>query len=103
MAFQKGFSGNPKGRPKGVKEAVKRTLADRLAKFLNDDFNSDTEAGFTADWIELSPANRMRTRVQMFEFVIQKLSRQESIIDVSKLTDEEVNNLLERIQAMHED
>lgn len=103
MAFQKGTSGNPQGRPRGSKDRTKRDLADRLAKFLSDDFDDGGEAGFMADWSELSAANRMKTRTQLLEFVIQKLSRQESIIDVSKLTDDEVNNLLERIQAMHED
>lgn len=103
MAFQKGTSGNPKGRPRGSKDRTKRDLADRLAKFLSDDFDDGGEAGFMADWNELSPTNRMKTRTQLLEFVIQKLSRQESIIDVSKLSDDEVNNLLERIQAMQED
>jgi hypothetical protein len=73
-----------------------------MAKFLSDDFEDGGEAGFMADWTELSAASRMKTRVQLLEFVIQKLSRQESIVDVSRLTDAEIDSLLERIQGMDE-
>lgn len=95
MAFQKGMSGNPQGRPKGAMDKHKRDLANRLAAFLTDDFCSDSEKGFLADWKELSPTNRMRTRAQLMEFVIQKLSRSSMEIDIAKLSDAEVDRLLD--------
>lgn len=103
MAFQKGTSGNPKGRPVGSKDRTKRDLADRLAQFLNDDFANEGEKGFVQDWIELSPANRMRTRAQLYEFVMKKLSRSETVVDVSRLTDAEIDELLDKIRDKYDD
>mgnify|MGYP003378422237 CR=1 FL=1 len=102
MAFQPGQSGNPKGRPVGSKDRTKRDLADRLAKFLSDDFDDGGEAGFMADWNELSPTNRMKTRAQLYEFVMKKLSRSETVVDVSRLTDAEIDELLDKIRDKYD-
>jgi hypothetical protein len=103
MGFQPGESGNPKGRPKGRSEANRRNLAEQLAQFLNDDFAKDGEGGFVQDWNELSPTNRMRTRGQLYEYILKKLSRSEQIIDVSRLSESEVDALLDTIRERYDD
>jgi hypothetical protein len=103
MPFQKGQSGNPKGRKPGVAESKKRNLAEQLAQFLNDDFAKDGEGGFMEDWCELSAANRMRTRGQLYEYILKKLSRSETVVDVSKLSESEVNALLDTIRERYDD
>lgn len=102
MPFQKGQSGNPKGRKPGVAESKKRNLAEQLAQFLNDDFAKEGENGFMGDWNELSPTNRMKTRAQLYEFVMKKLSRSETVVDVSRLTDAEIDELLDKIRDKYD-
>lgn len=90
MAFQPGQSGNPAGRPPGAKAKVSSELADKLAGFLNEDFEL-----FVKDWSELKPAERSKLRPTFYEFVLPKLSRGSLEFDLTKLSDSEIEKLLE--------
>lgn len=90
MPFEPGKSGNPAGRPPGAKAKVSSELSEKLAVFLNEDFEV-----FVKDWSELKAAERSKLRPIFYEFVLPKLSRGSMEFDLTKLSDDEVQRLLE--------
>lgn len=97
-SFEPSKSGNKRGRPPGKSEASKRLTMDRLADFLAKDFDDEGDGGFAKDWSELGAVQRMKTRAQLYEYILKKLSRSEQVVDVSRLSESEVDDLLETIR-----
>lgn len=100
--YKPGSSGNRRGRPPGKSEAAKRLTLDRLADFLAKDFDDDGDNGFARDWNELGAVQRMKVRTNLYEYILKKLSRSETVIDVSKLSESEVDALLDTIRERAE-
>jgi len=62
-----------------------------IACFLEEEQGKASE-----DWQKLSPWERWQIRTRLYEYVAPKLARSETSLDISKLTDEDVNDLLNR-------
>lgn len=91
MPFKKGISGNPNGRKKGTPNATTKDLRQRVQGLLENQFENIVEN------IEgLEPKEQINAWLKLAEFVLPKLQRTESIIDVSNLTEEEVDALFNK-------
>lgn len=95
-SFEPGQSGNRRGRPPGKSEAATRLSMEKLAGFLAKDFDSET--GFLKDWVEIGAVHRMKMRANLYDFIMKRLSRAETTIDVSRLTDSQIDELLDSIR-----
>lgn len=92
MKFEKGQSGNPKGRKPGSPNRVTGDLRARINALLSDSFDKIID-----DFEQLEPRERVVAWVKLAEYVLPKLQRTETLVDVSKLTDDEVERLLSAI------
>ena len=88
MPFKKGASGNPNGRTKGTPNAITKDLRQRVQGLLEKQFDV-----VAANIEALEPKDQIAAWLKLAEFVLPKLQRTETVIDVSKLTDEEVEAL----------
>ncbi|MEI7587121.1 hypothetical protein [Runella sp.] len=88
----KGTTNNPNGRPKGVPNKINADLKSRIAQIVQYGFEnveSDLEA--------LEPKDRVGAYLKFLEYLLPK--QRETKVDVSSLTDNEVEQLLERALA----
>lgn len=88
--FKPGQSGNPAGRPPGSRNKTTKVTRQLITDFLEED-----QPQATKDWQKLSPWERWQMRTKLLEYTVPKLSRTETTLDVSKLSDEEVNRLFD--------
>lgn len=86
MPFRKGQSGNPKGRPRNSSTSLRA----KVKQLLDDSFDQIAE-----DLLKLDPKDRVTQWVKLLEFVVAK-RRENQNIDVSRLSEEEVNALIEK-------
>ncbi len=91
MPFKKGESGNPNGRIKGTPNVITKDLRERVRELLESQFEQ-----VAADLASLEPKDRVNTWLKMSEFVLPKLQRTETVFDLSKLTEEQVDALFSR-------
>lgn len=94
MPFKPGKSGNPGGRPKGIGNKSTEKLREAVKKLLEDNINNIVD-----DLKELDPKQRLDTWVKLLEFALPKLQRVESTntIDLSNLSDSDVDELIEKV------
>lgn len=89
MGLHKGQTNNPFGRPKGVGNKLNNDLKSRIAQIVENGFEvieTDLEA--------LEAKDRITAYLKLLEFVLPK--QRETKIDISNLTDEEVDELLNK-------
>jgi len=86
-----------KSSRKGVPNKATKKAKTFLIEFLEDDQPTAIE-----DWTNLDPRERWNIRTKLYDYVTPKMSRTDMHIDVSKLSDEEVNELLTRALEMAE-
>lgn len=91
MAFHKGKSGNPNGRPTGIKNKATADLRQQINLLLEEQFGQ-----VQTDLLNLEPKDRVNAWLRLLEFAVPKLQRSETVIDLSKMTDAEIDTLLER-------
>lgn len=91
MPFQPGQSGNPDGRPRGSRNKATADLRGKITELLDDNYHQVIE-----DLADLDPKERVTAWIKLLEYALPKLQRTESTIDLSKLTDQEVDELLAR-------
>lgn len=90
-AREAGKASSRKGIPN---KATKKTKA-----FLIDFLQDDQEKAMK-DWDELEPKDRWNIRSRLYDYITPKMSRTDMHLDVSKLSDEEVDQLLSRALEM---
>jgi hypothetical protein len=93
MAFEKGQSGNPNGRPKGSLSKNTLELREKISQFLLDQYDTIEE-----DFKAATPGQRLKLYTDLLSYGIPKLQSVSNDIDIDKLTDEQVNDLWEKIQ-----
>lgn len=97
MPFEKGKSGNPNGRKPGTPNRVTGDLRQRIQQLLDDQFNQLQE-----DFKTLDPKERINAFIRLLEYTTPKLQRSETTIDLSNLSDAEVEMLFDRAMAKME-
>ena len=88
MPFDKGHE-KIGGRPKGVPNKMTADLKSRIAQIVQDGFDA-----IESDLAELEPKDRVGAYLKMLEYLLPR--QLESKIDVSRLSDDEVEALLNR-------
>lgn len=92
MALPKGISGNPKGRPKGKPNKVTAELKERIKEFLDDNFLTVTK-GFK----NLDDEKKLLIFEKFLSYVTPKQSQGSMNLNISKMSDDEINQLLNRL------
>lgn len=88
----KGKTNNPNGRPKGVPNKINADLKSRIAQIVENGFEA-----IETDLEALEAKDRVNAYLKFLEYLLPK--QRETKVDVSSLTDNEVEELLNR--ALH--
>ena len=81
---------NPNGRPKGVPNKISADLRQRISDFLNNKW-----ASVETDFDTLEPKERLMFFERLLQYSIPK-QKEVTKIDIGSLTDEEVDQLLDK-------
>jgi hypothetical protein len=90
--FSPGISGNPAGKPVGCLNKTTGQLRELINRFLNENFETIMQ-----DFQKLSPQQRIRSYVDLLQFALPKLQSIQQPDDIDRLTEDQVNELYERI------
>ena len=93
MALKKGNSGNPAGKPKGAKNKVTLQLRELISQFLEERFET-----IVTDFKKLEPKERVKFYCDLLQFGLPKLQSVSTEIDFEKLTDEQLDEIIERLK-----
>src|SRR5689334_8287578 len=105
MPFEKGQSGNPEGRPQGAKNKIALELRSTIINFLEDNFEKVVQ-----DFNALSPKDRAKLYCDLLQYGLPKLqtvalgmdgesSKLSLGIDFGKLSDEQLNKIIDELKT----
>lgn len=92
MAQPKGKTGNPKGRPKGSPNKITTELKTWV-QMLIDNNRQELEQ----DLKKLSPKDRWQLIERLLAFCIPKMQSTEAVLDLQRLTDAELEMIINQI------
>ena len=92
MAFKKGISGNPQGRPVGATSKIGKPVKELLSDFINRKVLE-----LPSIWMKLSAKDQSVLLKDLFPYFMPKMEATSVNLNVSKLSDEEVTELIERL------
>ena len=90
MAFVKGKSGNLRGRPKGSQN--KGQLRETITLFLEKEF-----ATIQKQWKLLPPKEKAKLYTDLLNYSLPKLQAISTELDFEKLSDEQLDQIIERL------
>jgi len=90
MKFQKGRS-KTGGRKKGISNKVTLDLREKISMLLSSQFDQ-----IVADFFQMEPKDRINAWIRLLEYSLQKLQRSESHVNLSNMSDSEIDELFER-------
>lgn len=94
MPFEPGQSGNPNGRPQGAANKVNAKVRGYINTLLENNF----EAVQTA-FLAMEGRDKVRAWIDMLPFVVPKMQSMSAQIDWEKLSDEDLDEIIERLKA----
>ena len=80
------------GRRKGTPNAVSLTLREQVQNLLESQYEQ-----ILTDLEALEPKDRVNAWIRLLDFAMPKLQRTENVIDLSKLTDEQIDSLFAKV------
>ncbi len=92
MPFVKGQSGNPKGRRKGS-----TNKANRVVKRLLENMVSDNAKDIRREFAGLSGKAKIDAFIALMPYIIPKLQATSLDLDLNKLSDEQLDELYNKI------
>lgn len=92
MGLKKGQTNNRDGRPKGVKNKVTTELKTWVQQLIDN--NRDT---LEKDLKTLEPKERWAVIEKLMSYTIPKMSSVDARIDFEKLTDEQLNSVIDEL------
>jgi hypothetical protein len=93
MPFEPGQSGNPDGRPRGTQNKLNTKVKGFLTTILEENFES-VQAAFA----QLDGKDKVKYWIDMLPYVVPKLQSMSAAIDFEKLTDEDLDEIIERLK-----
>lgn len=97
MGLHKGQTNNPAGRPKGKPNKITADLRTRINDFLNE--NWDT---LQKDFEKLEPKDRLQFYEKLLQYGLPKLQSTEITTELERLTDEQLDYMVETILQREE-
>jgi uncharacterized protein (UPF0305 family) len=98
MGLKKGQTGNPNGRPKGVQNKVTREVKGWLSGLI-DKNRKQIEKDLKA----LEPKDRLLIIEKFMQYTIPKMQSVQAQIDFSRLSDEQLDNVINELAKGLED
>ncbi len=98
MAQRKGCTGNPNGRPRGSTNKVTTEMKGFLTELIDDNRQQIKD-----DLQRLDPKDRLLILEKFMQYTIPKMQSVEATIDYSKLSDEQLDNIITGITQGIED
>lgn len=87
--MEKGKTNNPKGRPKGKPNKITADVRQWLAELIDGN-----RAQVKKDLKKLSPKDRLQIIEKFMQYVVPKQQATTLEIDYSKMTEEQLNNII---------
>jgi hypothetical protein len=94
MPFEKGQSGNPDGRPKGSGNKESQKVKAIISEMLTDSTNVEK---VKKEFAALSGRDLVKAYQDFMPYIVPKLSNTSLDIDIEKLSDEQLDELYQRI------
>lgn len=92
--FERGKSGNRAGRPKGSKNKATADLREVLSVVLSKEMTSQKLKNLLK---KLDPPQRLNYLIKLTDFVLPRLSATNMDIKLDRLSDEQINELVDNI------
>jgi hypothetical protein len=98
MGLKKGNTNNPNGRPKGVPNKVTGQLRETITAFLEKNFEV-----ILADFKKMQPKDRTKLYTDLLQYGLPKLQTTELDIDFSKMTDDQLDYIIGKLNQSAND
>lgn len=92
MPFEKGKSGNPDGRPKGSQNKASGQLRTLISNFLEKNFPV-----VEREFASLEAKDKIKYFIDLLQYSLPKLQSVSTEIDIEKLSDEQLDELYNKI------
>jgi ribosome-binding ATPase YchF (GTP1/OBG family) len=92
MGLKPGMTNNPAGRPKGTANVVTKELREQLKEFVSFNWKR-----FERDFKKLKPLERAQLFEKLLKFVIPAMKESDVNFNLERLTDEQLNQLIDKI------
>jgi len=96
--MKKGKTNNPNGRPKGSPNRTTAQMKDLINRFLSDNLEN-----LQRDFDKLEPKDKLYFIEKIMKYVLPQQQSYTENIDVSQLSESEIDSLLDRIMRKEGD